>query len=175
MRLHTNVVTEDDIRMAADAARADIDVLEETASRQGKDRAFTVHLSGESRRRQNHNGTTRDHNFAATWDQWGVFLSILFDMDPAMICGTKKYPWYSDRDDFTFKTGGRFRPGGIVTANTEGAILVNASEHDGTTGYVWRVAGSYWPPNAHGDHNFRYAGVPHQQQCTRCSAVKRRA
>lgn len=30
-----------------------------------------------------------------------------------------------------------------------------------------------WPEDAHGDHTFRYSGVPFQQTCTKCSAVTR--
>lgn len=30
-----------------------------------------------------------------------------------------------------------------------------------------------FPPDAHGDHTFRWQGVPYTQQCTKCTAVTR--
>lgn len=138
MRIHSNVITEDEVREAADHARVTFTRFGEGKSRTHS-RFFDVILSGESRRHQN-GGPDK----AATWDQWGVFLSVLFDRDPNMICGAGKRPVYNGADDFDFQTNLRFS-----------------------------TAPTHWPADAHGDHTFRYSGTPGQQDCTKCSAVKR--
>ena len=107
MRIHTNENTMSNIMDAAKIARVNLDVLESHNSRT-HDAAFEVILSGESRRRQNTGKSSRDREFAATWDQWGVFLSVLFNIDPDMRCGISKRPFYANAADFEKKTDGRF-------------------------------------------------------------------
>ena len=104
MRIHTSVLTMSDIHEAARVARVDFGRLNEHGSRT-RARAFDVTLTGESRRRPNDRGSNPGA-YAATWDQWGVFLAVLFDRDPAMVT-----PYYSDRDDFERKTAYRFHGG----------------------------------------------------------------
>lgn len=87
---------------AAQAARVNFTRYGEGKSRSHV-RVFDVILTGESRRHQN-GGPDK----AATWDQWGVFLSVLFSRDPNAVCGTVKRPVYADMWDFEFKTHGRF-------------------------------------------------------------------
>jgi hypothetical protein len=41
-----------------------------------------------------------DMPYAASYDEWGLFLAELFELDPRMIAGT-----YDGRDDFHAKTG----------------------------------------------------------------------
>lgn len=137
MRIHSDRLTNADLRAAAHAARVDFTRYGEGASRSHVTR-FDVILTGESRRHQN-GGPDK----AATWDQWGVFLSYLFEIDPAMVCGTVKRPVYSDVYDFDFKTNYRF------------------------------IDRGKFPTDSHGDHTFRWAGVPYQQKCTKCTAVTR--
>jgi hypothetical protein len=104
-----------------------------------------------------------------------VFLSVLYDVDHNMICGTAKHPVYRDSDHFDHRTNHRFEPHGIVTRETAGSFAVAGSERDGTDPdrIVYRVAGSYWPADAHGDHRFEFAGIPFEQSCRKCSAVTR--
>lgn len=179
MKIHTDTLTVSDVHTAARVARVDLE-LSEHGSR-SRDHAFAVHLQGESRRRPNRQV---DSGYAATWDQWGVFLSVLFDLDGAghtfgpsapMFAGDAGSPVYADRDDFHRKTGDRFVPGGIVTADTVDAFPVHGNPHDGTDPFmtVYRVAGSYWPADAHGDHKFNFEGVMFEQSCSKCSAVTR--
>ena len=101
MRIHSDILTESDVYSAGKAAGALFDTLDETGSR-SRARAFTVKLRGASNRRPNfYNG---DGSFAATWDQWGVFLGILFDKDPNMTIPHT----YADADEFSYRTNGRF-------------------------------------------------------------------
>jgi hypothetical protein len=129
MRIHTDALTSTDIHQAALIAR--VDYAEGGFTIHGsrtRSRAFNVTLTGESRRRPNR-GTSRDRynpDYAATWDQWGVFLAVLFDRDPDMVT-----PYYADRDDFNYKTDARFTK----------------------IGGGWD---DFWPADAHGDHSWEY-------------------
>ena len=144
MRIHSDILSRTDVTNAARTALAYFDSLTEHGSRK-RDHAFEVKLRGGSNRRPNfYNGSG---DYAATWDQWGVFFSVLYDRDPNMVCGSA----YSDREDFDLKTSGRFA-----------AFFGSRDE-----------TGNYWPADAHGDHTFRYSGTPRQQECTKCSAVQR--
>lgn len=142
MRIHANNLTTSEIYKAARIARVEIEHLTEHGSRK-RAHAFEVKLSGESRRRPNNNGAHGDV-FAATWDQWGVFLAYLFDADNEITIPTA----YVDRENFQFKTDARF-------------VKIGGG---------WD---NYWPADAHGDHTFRYAGIPYTQSCTKCSAIQR--
>lgn len=140
MRIHTNTLTTGDLVDAARVARVNFTRLGDGQSRSHA-RFFEFTLTGESRRRQ-----MGKLDKAATWDQWGVFLSELFSRDPNMVCGTVKSPIYRDSGDFDYKTNWRF-----------------TNDNDNPA----------WPTDAHGDHTFRFAGVPYQQKCTKCTAVAR--
>lgn len=145
MRIHSNTLTSKDVYDAARVARATVETLSEHGSRK-RAHAFEVKLSGESRRRPNNNGAHGDV-FAATWDQWGVFLACLFDADNSITIPTA----YEDLNVFHYQTGNRFNP----DRNDRGE------------------ASGYWPADAHGDHTFRYAGIPRTRACTKCSASHR--
>lgn len=150
MKIHSDTLTSAEVFAAARIARADVVDFDRTGSRT-RDYAFDVHLEGESRRRPNRRGNYT--GYAATWDQWGVFLGVLYSIDPYMVCGpSEKYAYYRNEDDFHAKTGARF-------AGCE-------SDHDATSEAYW------WPTDAHGDHTFRWNGsVSH---CTKCSARQTR-
>lgn len=172
MRIHSNTLSAIDIFEAARISRTTL-----TWSTQGsriRERSWDVTLTGESKRRPNDRGRHQSWEFAATWDQWGVFLAVLFDRDPEALCGTVKRPAYADRADFHRKTGDRFRPVGIITADTPGALAVTGDDYDGTSGPVYRQERTYWPADAHGDHTFRPSGTPGVSVCSRCSATDRR-
>lgn len=139
MRIHTDKVLSGDLLDAARKAGVTIETAGLHNSR-SRDYAWEIHLSGDSRRRPN-----RPHapdEYAATWDQWGIFLGHLYSIDPNMICGTAKRPVYADAGHFDYRTNWRFNGGPI-------------------------------PFDMHGDHTFRFAGVPFEQECTKCSAVTR--
>lgn len=138
MRIHSNTLTASDLADAAHDARVNFTRYGEGKSKSHA-RFFDVILTGESRRHQN-----GGPDMAATWDQWGVFLAVLFDRDRNMVCGTVKSPVYNGQDNFDYRTDYRFDN-------------VN----------------NFWPTDAHGDHTFRYSGIPFQQKCTKCTAVMR--
>jgi hypothetical protein len=95
MRIHSDVLTYAEIEKAARKAAVDFDVLSQHGSRK-KARAYEIKLLGESPYRPN--GGTSDANpngFAASYDQWGIFLAALYAEDSDMVC-----PYY--RDNVTF-------------------------------------------------------------------------
>ncbi len=97
MRIHTSA-TREQVEAAMRKAKVRATAFSEHGSR-SRDRAFEVVLSGASRRRQN--GGERE--YAATWDQWGVFLASIFEVDPAMKCWA-----YDGVDAFDHRTNYRF-------------------------------------------------------------------
>lgn len=131
MKLHTNVLTERDVYRATTAAgmagvRADV---VQVGSR-SRSHAFDVHLTGTSSRlpnggaraREAYWGVDRDH--AATWDEWGMFLAALYELDPLMVCGSPGRPAYLNRAAFHAATGGRF-------------LSLRAHEQHGRVGHKW--------------------------------------
>lgn len=132
MRIHSDTLTETDFYDAGKIAR----VLwnGSTISKHGsrtRANGWEVILRGESNRSPMGGGDGK----AATWDQWGVFLGVLFDRDPSMTCRA-----YEDFVAFDYVTKCRF---------------VDRGE---------------FPSDYHGDHVFRWNGIPRQQDCTKCSA-----
>lgn len=104
MRIHTNTLTSTDLYDAARIARADLELT--THGSRKRARAFNVTLRGESRRRPNMGKYGAGDEYAATWDQWGVFLAELFDRDPSVFT-----PYDKDADFFDRRTAGRFGNG----------------------------------------------------------------
>lgn len=165
MRIHSDHITTGDIYTAARFARVDVVDLGEHGSRK-RDHAFDVKLEGESRRRPNGGASGRDYasGYAATWDQWGVFLAILFDIDPGMVT-----PYYGDRSEFQHRTAERFTAPTVGEGVSTNYNVVNGRAYHDTSVTVHRLGSAYWPADAHGDHTFRFhsAGV---FKCTKCSA-----
>lgn len=168
MRIHSDHLTTSDIYTAARHARVDVVNLTEHGSR-SRDHAFNVNLEGESRRRPNGGTYGRGYasGYAATWDQWGVFLAILFDIDPGAVCWA-----YDGRDAFLAKTCERFTAPSLGTGISTNYNVVNGRAHHDASVTVHRLGADYWPSDAHGDHRFEYAGVPRTRACTKCSAVR---
>jgi hypothetical protein len=101
MRLHTSTVTYSDILSAAYVAGAVVNECTGHGTRQAsQSHAFEVKLAGTSFYRMQ---SDRDQ-YAATWDEWGIFLATLYKLDPRMVAGRT----YADAHDFHWQTGGRF-------------------------------------------------------------------
>jgi hypothetical protein len=153
MRLHTSATLADVIE-AARRARVTFDRCTEHRS-QSAARAFDVTLFGASTRRPNSGkrgaATGWEDNYAATWDQWGVFLGHLYRVDPAMRCYA-----YAAGDDYDWKTDGRFAAGGPF---------------DETPG-IWQPS-VRWSPETDCAHRWEFAGIPREQECARCDSVRR--
>lgn len=107
MMFHTDHVTYSNIYDAARAAGVSLDVCEEKGSR-SRERAYKIVLSGDSPSRQNTNGSDRERNFAASWDQWGVFLAHLFHIDRDAHTGKHGY---KSGNHFDYVTSDRFGSG----------------------------------------------------------------
>lgn len=73
-------------------------------------RAFEIKLSGDSTRGPNSRQYGMDgYGKAATWDQWGLFLSALYEVDPSARVGGAKSPIYADAEHFHWTTANRYR------------------------------------------------------------------
>lgn len=176
MRIHTDHLNTADIYRAARHARVDVVDLTKHKS-QSRDHSFNVKLEGESRRRPNGGSSGRGYTsgYAATWDQWGVFFGILFDIDPGMICGTAKRPIYADREDYLRKTNHRFEGRTLGIGVSTNANVVNVRAYHDPSVTVHKLGADYWPEDAHGDHTFRFEGIRFDgaivHRCTKCSAA----
>ena len=106
MRIHSDVLTPELVEKATHArgmkgVAASVSV-HGSGSHKG---ALEVKLTGTSSRRPNPGtGVGNSDGYAATWDEWGMFLAYLFEKDPK---ATATY--YEDADDFHWKTCGRFK------------------------------------------------------------------
>lgn len=98
MRIHADTLTYADLHTAAQRAQVELRVTRHGSRK--RDHAFEVTLRGMSKRRPNfYDG---DGSYAATWDQWGVFLASLFEADYSITCA------YVDAAQFDYRTNGRF-------------------------------------------------------------------
>lgn len=138
MRIHTDKLTSVDIYNAAAKAGANAEVsLHKSRSRA---RAYEVKLTGLSNRRPM-GGPGEGDDYAATWDQWGVFLGFLYSIEYNMAAGNA----YGDVYEFDQRTRYRF-------ALDYSQPIPFPLDHD---------------------HRFRFAGVPFENTCTKCGAVRR--
>jgi hypothetical protein len=131
MRIHSDSISDLEIRKAARIAGVQFTRFGLHGSR-SHEQAFDVILTGSSTRHQN-GGPDK----AATWDEWGIFLGTLFNLDAAMVCGTVKRPIYASAEHFHWSTGGRYA--GTPTA----ADFARAHNHKWEfTGES--MTGTYW-------------------------------
>lgn len=155
MRLHSNTHLAGAIYNAAEVAGAEVfDVIHNDS--RSHEHGFTVKLTGDAPNRPMYWDRDRDGDVrAASWDQWGIFLSVLFDRDPDMVVGSVSSPTYANVYDFDRKTNGRF-----ATTQVDGG----------------RVGPARTPDDMHNRHTFDYRGVQatggHIYRCRKCTAVK---
>lgn len=122
MRIHTNIIDPADMYRAAEDAGDGVTVEFMEHGSRSRLRAFEFSLSGTSNRRRNSGNRGAGDEYAATWDEWGMFLAHLFALDPEARSG-----WYESADYFHWVTGGRFRD------------LTPAMQHGGS-GHRWGMA-----------------------------------
>jgi hypothetical protein len=103
MKIHSDALDELEIRKAARRAGVYFTKFEIGNSR-SREQRFDIILTGSSPRRQNFGD-----DMAATWDEWGIFLGILFDLDPQAHSER-----YESLDHFTWATGGRYADGSLT-------------------------------------------------------------
>lgn len=106
MRIHTDRLTEMDFRSFADDAGVRIELISKHGSRKRK-AAFEIHLGGSSSR----NAMGKDFK-AATWDEWGLFISAIYVHDLNAIAGD-----YENAEHFHWATAGRFE-NNVMPADT---------------------------------------------------------
>lgn len=151
MRIHTDKLTETDVYQAARRAGEAVRVTVTEHGSKSRARAFNVTLTGTSSRRPNNGtgGRYRDgvgtDDYAATWDEWGMFLGELFRRDPAAVVPNV----YESGEHFRWVTGARFDN------------LTPLYQH-GRAGHKW--SGRY--PNV--------TGVYYISECRGCEATHRR-
>jgi hypothetical protein len=120
MRLHSDIITARDIHAATPADVA-ADVSQHGS--RSRARAFEVSLEGlggRHTRKKNSGNRGAGYEYAASWDDWGVWLARLFEIDPNMTA-----TYYKDRADFYAQTA-RYVPAGMRSP----WLIFNA---DGTT------------------------------------------
>lgn len=124
MRIHTSsAVNSGVVYAAARKANVDLVVWQQYGSRSA-DQAWEIKLEGNSRRRPNGGSSGAGSGYAATWDQWGVFLAEIFNADPEAHCWA-----YKDSDDFNFKTGHRFVDGWPIDNHGDHTFRYNGTPY----------------------------------------------
>ena len=104
MRIHSDHLDTLEIRKAATLANVAFTRFTTHGSRT-REHAYDVILTGSSPRRQN-----GGDDYAATWDEWGVFLAALFMVDQdAFAKGA-----YESAEHFHWSTGNRYTPGFLL-------------------------------------------------------------
>lgn len=95
---------------------------------------FDVILEGESGRRTNQRWYSGEQGVeAATWDQWGIYLAVIFDADPEA-----KTDYYADAEDFHTQTGGRFDRDCVNADGYDGFVLSQSSPDYKITAHRWQ-------------------------------------
>jgi hypothetical protein len=108
MKIHTDTLTMRQVYAATSASGMRGVTLERCDQRGSRSRArsFDVTLRGNSTRKPNP-GTGRNRpdegEYAATWDEWGMFIAALYLLDPEAIIGQ-----YGSRAVFEEATAWRF-------------------------------------------------------------------
>lgn len=108
MKIHTDTLTRRDLHEAVGPiAGVYVDISDEGSA--SRNHGFVIHLTADlrkGRRRTNtgHRGSGTEWDYAATWDEWGMFFAHLFAVDPNLIAGDN----YSGLDHYQWCTGKRF-------------------------------------------------------------------
>lgn len=101
MRIHTSLLSETDMRQCAAVAGVRFARFAIHGSR-SRSHAFEIVLTGSSSYRTQASGCEDD--YAATWDEWGIFLGEIFRRDYGAHA-----TYYASAEEFHWMTGDRFR------------------------------------------------------------------
>lgn len=140
MRVHTDVLTKNDLYRATKHLPGVSVALTQHGSR-SRARAFEVRLTGNGYARNSGTYGADSTTHSATWDEWGAFLSALYETDPFAVWGSARYPTYRDAEDFHAVTLDRFR---------------------------FKVTPGMLPYDTHKRHTWRWSSGA--GQCLKCSA-----
>lgn len=159
MRIHSNTLTVQDLYTAARLAGADLDYTSHGS--RSRHHAFEVRLTGNSHRRPNFWHKDPDPSvYAATWDQWGVFLGYLYAVDPDLIT-----PYYVNPSDFDYKTDWRFDLPGFK-------VIQDISDFSERSTFVHNYRSTLIPFPLDHDHYWTPTGTPREFEC-KCGAIRR--
>lgn len=114
MRLHTDRITYEALaRLANDLRGVHMDIS--VHGSRSRRLAFEVKLTGNSPSRPNSGKHGADgfelDEHAATWDEWGVIIARVFELDQRAFWGNAKRPVYGGAVDFHYQTATRFLSG----------------------------------------------------------------
>lgn len=126
MRIHTDTLTPSDLYAAARRAGSAVDVTFTVHGSRSRAVAYGVTLTGSSSRRPNggNRGAVSDA-YAATWDEWGMFLGELFRRDPNAVVPSV----YESGEHYRWSTDGRFD---ALTPDRQHERAGHRWEHEGT-------------------------------------------
>jgi hypothetical protein len=118
MKFYSDTLTGQDFREALPAG-TEIDQFEEIPNTRTRARGWKLHIVNPLSRRPANTGTRgaarmeEGYNGSASWDEWGHYMSDLFDRDPSARLGP-----YTGRYDFHERTAGKYRrPEGDTVAS----------------------------------------------------------
>lgn len=154
MKIHTNVITLDQMHAAAAGLPGVVAHVTPRGSRTHA-RAFEIYMTGNgvTGGQWGHGGNAK----AATWDEWGCVIGRLYVIDPAAVWGSPGNPIYFNADHFNWTTGNRFAVG-YLTDRFEMVTLPD----DTHARHKWELQGRC------------VTGAYYVHECKRCSAVTRR-
>ncbi len=105
MKIHSDILSPIQIHQATIAAgMRGVDAEVTVAGSRSRQASLNVSLTGNSKRRTNSGQYGAGDEYAATWDEWGIFIQALYEIDPQALIGQ-----YGERGVFEACTGGRFQ------------------------------------------------------------------
>lgn len=122
MRLHSDTITSDTVfdtvrRLREEGRITGVYATTAMGGSRSRRHGLTLKVTADPRKgrrrftNSGYAGADTD-DYAATWDEWGIILGALYDLDPNM---TGDY--YADREHYHWATGGRFEDGGPATTH----------------------------------------------------------
>lgn len=110
MKIYSDTLEGKDFREALPAG-TNIDQFEQMPGTRVRSQGWKVHIVHPGSKRPANTGrygaatdNTTGYNGSASWDEWGHFLSSLFDKDPHARAG-----YYDGRDDFHARTNSQYK------------------------------------------------------------------
>lgn len=104
MKVHSDILSPIQIHQATIAAgMRGVDAEVTVHGSRSRAQSFNVSLTGNSTRWTNSGQSGSGHEHAATWDEWGMFIQALYEIDPKALIGQ-----YGTYETFAKCTFGRF-------------------------------------------------------------------
>lgn len=104
MKIHSDILSPAQIHRATTAAgMRGVDAEVTSHGSRSRRASFNVSLTGTSNRWTNSGQSGAGAEHAATWDEWGMFIQALYEIDPQALIGQ-----YGTYETFALCTFGRF-------------------------------------------------------------------